>query len=658
MCQNLVVESVSKMQLINARDILAIPLVQIWQTYADKKYIVVYDDEQQEETTTKSIIFNRYIWIPFGLHKAAPITKECSVQGILNKQYFTAEVHIRLLEAVFKQICKYDHLDTFQKKDPLLRLIYQVYNLIYTDYIPRISTYVTTIDAVDFCQVVNMPEIKAIHDGLKPSTDSVEQAYKDIKKTLTGTSRLGNMFIHAYKSKSINENQANQCIGPRGFVADIDRTVFKQPITSGFITGMTTLFDLVAESRTAAKALNATDKHIATSEYNSRLMQILTMVSETVEYTDCGSTEYYDFLVSPGSITHLKGKYYLDGDKLSCITGAETHLENTILRLRTAIGCTLLSAHKVCSTCLGDVSKNFRQDSNLGYTFTSYLMEKFSQALLSTKHLTHSVKGNVILLEGEALVHFTAKLDSLYLNKNIDYSNTSVILDSKQLPKLMDVLSLSHSHIALEKIGEITSIILQKDNHGKHATNVVNVQYGDRTCILTKEFLQYIRHTNIYSDPKGNYLIPLGKFNVTLPIFTMPLKENNMINIVTKLASIIETNYEKVNDPYDKLTALYTHVSKQFSVNLTVLEALIYATTVYNAQQDDYSLGRNSVNKTTESLVNLSRYRSMTLLFSTKNQEGVIFDSNLATFQHTNVIDHPMDVFFTPHQVVKNKRLT
>jgi effector-binding domain-containing protein len=641
-------------QTIKARDILQTPLLQVWELFTDKHYNVVYDDGQEEVTSSKSIIFNRYIWIPFGSYTATPITKDCSVQSVISRQYFTADVHIRLLESVFKNICKHNHLYDFEHKDALLKIIYQTYNAIYIDYVNRISTYVTTIDAVDFVEAANMPEIKNIHSNIKPTADSIEQTYKDLKKTLTSTSNLNNMFIHAYKSKSINENQANQCLGVRGVVAGKDRTVYKQPIMSGFITGMSTLYDMAAESTTAAKALTANDKHIAASEYNSRLLQLLTMVVESVKHGDCGSTEYYDFLVTPGSLSHLKGKYHLHDNVLKCIDGTENDLENTIIKLRTAIGCTLRNQHCVCSTCLGEVSRNFRADTNLGYVFTAYIMEKAGQNILSSKHLTHSVKSNTIHLDGDAAIFFQVKADNFYLNKLIDYSNVAITLDSKQLPKLMDVLNLSHSYISLEKIGEINTVIFTKDEHSKKTAQVVNVQHGDRCCILSKDFLEYIRHINIYSDHKGNYIVPLNRFNVALPIFTMPVKENNMINFITRMASILQTNYDKVTDPYDKLTALYTHMSKQFSVSLTVLETLVYATTTYNAQQNDLSLGRNSVNKTTESLFNLSKGRSMSLLFSTENQESAIFDSNMAVFNNKNVIDHPMDVFFDPHEVLKH----
>jgi len=636
------------MKVLNAIDILNIPLNEIWDLKQENYKVIYYDGE--EKTNFKSITYNRYIWELYKLYPNTPITIKSSIDTIINTQYYSADIHIRLLETTFKHICNFNNINTFNFKEPLLKSVYNVYNLLFIDYMAKIASYVTTMDSTDLVEIINMKETEKIHNDLKPYPESVENAYKELRKLLFTSSNNNNMFIHAYKSKSINENQANQCIGPRGFVTDIDRTVFKQPITSGFISGLTTLFELAAESRTAAKALNASDKHIATSEFNSRIMQILTMTVTNIYEGDCGSTEYFDFLVQPKSINQLKGKYYLDttDNTLKCIDGTEIHLENKIIKLRTTFGCVIPNDHQICSTCIGKLSQNFKSNSNLGYTFTSFLMEKASQAILSTKHLTHSVKNNEIFLDANASKFFKINTENLYLSKDIDFSCISIILEAKQVYKLLDVLNLTHTHISLEKLGEIDSVTIVEDKNNKKIEHEINLKYNDRACILTKEFLEYIRTNIVNSDSKGNYIIPLNKYNKEHKIFNMPLKENNVINFVTKLASIINTNYEKITNPYEKLDILYLHVNKQFTINLSILEVLIYATTVYNVTQGNYRLGRNSLYTTTESITNINKNRSISMLFSTQDQENAIFKSNLITFDNFNNVSHPMDIYFDP----------
>ena len=66
------------MQALTAREILHTPLLTAWNTYTDKAYLVTYEDGEQEVTSAKSVVFNRYIWIPFETYPHTPITKECS----------------------------------------------------------------------------------------------------------------------------------------------------------------------------------------------------------------------------------------------------------------------------------------------------------------------------------------------------------------------------------------------------------------------------------------------------------------------------------------------------------------------------------------------------------------------------------------------------
>ncbi|NYW24437.1 hypothetical protein, partial [Escherichia coli] len=154
------------------------------------------------------------------------------------------------------------------------------------------------------------PKIEEIHKNIIPIPESVDESYKKIKNYLYTTPNTHNRFIKAYRSKSVNENQANQCIGPRGFITDLDRTVFRQPVLNGFIRGMGNLYELIIESRTAAKSLNANNTHIKTSEYASRRIQLLSMPVQYVADVDCGSTEYFSIFVTKDNIANLKGKYY------------------------------------------------------------------------------------------------------------------------------------------------------------------------------------------------------------------------------------------------------------------------------------------------------------------------------------------------------------
>jgi hypothetical protein len=534
-------------------------------------------------------------------------------------------------------------------------MCYDIVNMIYNDIVFNVSQYMTTIDAIDFIEVVELDEIKKIHAELKPTPASIEEAYAKIANVLKSIDDTENMFIHAYKSKTVNQNQANQCIGPRGFVTDVDRTVYKQPIMSGFIKGLNTIYEVAAESRTAAKAHRANDTQIAKSEYISRRLQLLTMYVTKVVYGDCGSQDYMDVLITKGTIKNFAGKYYLDEHNvLRVIKGDEKHLEDKVVRIRSIFGCRLENPHQVCSTCLGDISTTFENNSNLGNLVVMYVMEKLSQAVLSTKHLTYSVKAGEVHFEPLTAKYFYInKENNLYLQKDVDTKGLSIVLPSRDVPKLIDVINLAHNRISVEKIGCLSQVFFVNETKNKVVKDKVIIMYNDRYCVITQEFLSYIKNNIVLSDVRGNFVINLDHWDKSKPMFHMPMKEDNIINFVTNIASIVESEVKRIKNPYEKADTLFTVLNKKLDVNFSIVEIITYATTVYNRAIGDYRLPRGSVHMTTEKAKTISYGRSLSHLFSLQEQIEPIFCGNGDIFDPTNREDHPMDIFFDPQGVIE-----
>ena len=635
------------------RNLLQIPRTDIW-NIPDVPYVVVYEDGVEVEQNKKQLVFNRYGWELFHMFPNTPIISTCDCKYIMNNEYYNADTHIKLLETIFKHICEYNGLNSYSSKEGLLRATMNIVNLIRNEVVTMVSPWVSGIDATDFVEVIKHKTIQEVQANLKPSPEHIDRAYKATKQAMP-TINPKNRFVKAYRSKSINENQANQCIGPRGFVTDLDRTVFKQPITNGFIRGMGNLFEIMAESRTAAKSLNANDTHIKTSEYASRRIQLLTMSVRNVVNYDCGSQEYMDMFITQQVLDNMKGIYYLKEDGThDWIRGNESHLINNIIKIRTALGCKHPVAHEVCTCCLGKISENFKENSNLGYIMTSYLMEKSTQTILSTKHLTHSVKKSAIKLEGNANKYFFADDENnIYFNKDLDLTGMIMVLPNNRLSKLIDVLNIQHTNIALNKIGELEEIQIKDTKHKSPVVDVVNISYRDRTSIITKALLEHIKNSKLESDARGNFVIPLDTFNKNLPVFNNPLKEGNIISFVNKITSIIETNKDKVDDPYEKLNTLFMHIIEQFKCNFSILQIMIYATTTYNAYNNNYRLGRNSAHPHCEQKTTLFRHRSLSQLLIFEEQSKELISNAAVMFSNVNRMGHHMDVLFTPQAIVK-----
>ncbi len=660
---------------LTAQQILGMSLEDVHQLQ-DTVFSVAYDDGVTVPTRQKEIIFNRHCWRPFFCYPNTPIVSTCTATHVIGNGNFNGDTHKLLLEQTFRHICKHNGLEAYYMKEPLLLAVQMACNDILNSIVHRVSGHVATIDATDYVKLIKDPEIADIHINLKPTPESIDKAYKSIKAYINNTP-TSNQFAAAYRSKAINDNQANQCIGPRGFVTDLDRTVFRQPILNGFIRGMATLYELMTESRTAAKSLNANESHISTSEYASRRIQLLSMVITNAIAGDCGSTEYIDFFVTPARFENMRGKYYFDeaDQKLKFIKGDETHLINSVVKLRTIFGCKLDNPQHVCSTCLGRISLNFKENTNVGYAMVAFLMEMMSQAILSTKHLTHSVKKALIKLTGDVNKYFyTDEENDIYFNPGTNLKGVSLILPNNRVSKLIDVLNLRHTNISMTKIGELETIGY-KDSKGKAGfIEQLNISYKDRNSILTPEFLRYIKtistswlaaegnntagnHKNpnipkIESDARGNFVIPMDGFDITQPVFNNPLKETNIISFVNRVASMIETNKDKITDPVNKLTNIFDAVIDQFKCNISVIETIVYATTSYNAFNGDYRLSRNSTHARCENRGVLFRHRSASQLLVFEEQMKELIPQAPVFFSNKKRMGYPMDVLFVPDKLV------
>lgn len=645
------------MQEFTARQIVAMPREEVWRLYEsslEESYAIRYEDGITVITPGPHLLFNRYVWELFTLHPKTPIPSTCNMLSIDDLGCYNADTHIRLLETVFRHICQSNGILYYQDKEPMTKKVYEIIDLLHNEVVLRISAHVSTIDATDFVNVIQDPLVVSMQENFRPTAESVDRAYKETRNYMTNASG-NNRFVAAYRSKSINDKQANQCIGPRGFMSDLGRTVFRKPIGAGFIRGMETLYDMMTESLTAAKSLNANEKNISDSEYASRRIQILTMVVQRVVNGDCGSTNYAKTILTPALLEAMQGKYYLtEAGTLSAFTGSETHLLNTEVQVRSVFGCTMQNSTRICSCCLGQIAHNFKENSNLGYTFTAFLMEKITQAIMSTKHLTHSVKKSAVKLEGLANKYLYANEDGdLFFHRDVDLTGLHLVLPNSSLSKLVDVLNLSSkTNVDLARIGEIEEVIV-RDTRTRVPTNEkLYLAYKDRLCIITRALLEHIRDSEHESDSRGNFIVPLEKFDKTKPIFNNPLKEANIVAFAKRIASVIETDKDKIADPQEKLHLLLDTVAERFKMNYSILEVLVYATTAFNPLNGNYKLGRNSSSVVTEKSTELFRHRDFAALGVYQGQNAEIYKHSIYAFSNVKKQNHPMAVFFAPQQAI------
>lgn len=641
--------------VITPRELLNLdPVAVLRGNYKDT--VIHYDDGTKITHRHQEVAFNRFCWElakPYPDFKIVPFY---DVSTFLGKKEFNFDTHAKLLERIFEGICEGYGLVSYAQKTPLIIATMNLKNMMFNKLILNIGADVTLLDATDIVSLYKHENIKAIRDDFQPTPDGVARSYRAIAGVMS-SKELDNSLVDAFNSKSINANQVNQCIGPRGFVTNINRTVFGEPIRNGFIYGMDTLYELIAESLTAAKALTASESHIRTSEYASRRLQMLAMSVTGVVVGDCGSEDYTEMGITELRLRNMQGIYYLDEEtgKLACIKGDEEHLLGKVLKLRLATRCKIKNPAHVCSVCLGAVSHNFKDNSNVGYVLISYLMAKISQAMLSKKHITASVMSDVIELEGPAARWLKTEGDFIYLSSVVRPKKAVIVLPYEQLSRLADVLNMSKSNVGIERLGELNIVEFYPD--GLDGTSeTLHITNGDRGSVLSSALLDYIRTTDITVDRRNNFVVPLKDWDMKEPLFRNLLKETDLLGFVhrfAKLAEAMSTKKDSVQTrtPTEKLFAMFDAILEVSNSNLSAIAVLAYATSVYNPDNGDYNLGRWAVEERSDTVTNIMRNRSLSQ-FMLYEQQSAALKSPFHLFKEGPRQPHPMDALFIPREIM------
>lgn len=642
------------MQRINVHEILNTPLQAIFEI-PDVPYEVEYDDGKVLKSHKEAIAFDRYT---YEMLKGVPnvtIGSDLSCISVMDGKLLNAKTHITSLERVYQSKVGHLNLRTYEEKEPVLLHVDHIHDMIFNDIIGGDSATesMTGIDATDFLEIMEYPEIQEIHSQIEMTPDGIERTHRSLSQFVK-TCNYDNPLIKANQSQAANNSQFNQCLGPRGYVSDLDRTVFGTPIIAGFIEGLHSLYDIMIESRTAAKALNAAGASIQKSEYASRRFQILTMVVRSPNVVDCGSTDLKELIMSKKYLPNFKGKWYkenLDEVEFKCIKGDEEHLIGKTIHYRHVKGCQHPNRQEICTTCLGNLSNNLKPNTNLGAVCSMGFMKDVTQKILSTKHEVKSVSGSSLILEGIASNYFVPNEDNeLMIRPEVNTDGLNLVLDSSKLDKLTDVLNLSSSKVPMGKIGELKAVGFLSDD--LKIGDIATISNDDRMANITRNLLDYIKTNGYDVDSKSNYVVSLKNWKKEDPMFTIPLKEADVSQFIKILEKIIEGTERKKLTYDERLERLFDIVFERTSCNVMVLEVLAYATSTYNVDRDNYRLARGSVEYNHSDKSKIFRHRSKSQLLTFEKQLSYMLKEPNITFKQTEIESHPFDSYFMPQEVI------
>lgn len=633
---------------MTARDVMALSKEQLWALPEASKLSLTFDDGTIQ-TTVKRTIYCAYMW---NVHRKYPKTPLLT-RHHMGMSRVSGKVHTTLLEQIYR-----DWYDTYRNeadynREDCWKLLYETVNEIYNDFTQQIDHHVATLSILDFLEVLDTPDIATANAGVVATQKSIDDTYDVISKSLMEEPSLKhNAIAQAVRSSLVDIKQVCQCVGPRGFVTEIDSTIYKKPIVVGYSQGMTSLYDSMIESRSAAKALMFAKDPLAQCEYFNRKLQLVGQVVAALAYGDCGTQHFVNWKVESSELKVMDGIHYVDNGEVRAIGPTDHHLIGQTLQLRTPFGCIHPDRQTVCETCYGQLAHSIPDGTVPGHIAAISIGEKTSQLVLATKHVDGSSKVDDIDL-GEMYSRYLmpgAEDNTLRLSRDLKGLKVKIVIPAdgaKSLPDIYSIRNLEEINVA--RLTEMADVVFQvgdeEDEGGMHEISVP-VSMGSRLGSLTSAALYYIKDRGYGVDEKEDYVVDLTAWDSSLALFELPLKHINMLDYQDSVESVIlsvddKHGLSRFEDPVDGIKHLLGLISSKLTINLSHVMTIAYAVAAVDPKNADYRLPRGGEDFKFVPISELMNNRSMGAMMAYHGQEAPF--KKPETFIIKNRPRHPAD---------------
>lgn len=695
------------MYKIKADKLLGFTTEQLWKNL-EGDFILVFD-KAEELTNHRQVIYSSYVWDMIRRYPKTPLTPKHLVKSVMREDELPANAHLSLINSVLWDVFDAyvdDYADPRILIDELSLLAYQITNRLYNELSVKLEAYVTTLDITDFVAITKHPDIERaqieaenyVRDlygsgDYDPTKKDRYQAAGEVQikrvtsliedKINNAPELRGNALAIALRTGIAKRDQALQCLGPRGYVQDVDSMIFPKPVMSGYIHGHRLMYSSMIESRSAALSLMNTTKPLQDSEYFSRRQQLVCMNIRNLHMCDCGSQHYLVWNVRgerfdgvtkiQSDLDTIAGKFYLDEEtgKLKIVRRGDTHLIGKTLKIRSvSAGCMHPDPNGVCYVCYGETGLALPLNSNLGHAACVTMTAILGQLILSTKHYLSSATVEGINLNSKPVERKYLSADAngstFYLNQRLKGKTVKLeisVEDAKGLPDLRLVDDVNS--INLERTSQFGLVyIIIIDGEHQESTSL-NVQAQHRLSSLSPEALAYIKRKGSPvvvrdSTRDARYQFDMTEWDYSQPLFVLPMRQFNMSNHQGEIAKMLESTAEDMEKrskhvrATNMLIEFHDLVNRRLSVNLSVLDTIIYSTMVVDVDTPNYDLPKPWTSSGLGVLKLLISNRSLSATMAYQGHRVTFTDPS--SFVVKNRLDHPFDVIFAPKEVLAHKQ--
>jgi len=658
---------------VNVRNLLRHPEVAI-RDGLKTNLIIVFEDGVEQFMSSGEIILLRYLIRLNNITPHLPITSNYDITKYYNSGIYIASSINKCFEKILEEVVINIVRPANDRSilEPMYEEMVVIFNLIYNEVIYSKLDYVTSLNIKDFLDIQMHKELL---DAMKQV--NVEKSLESVKKTYdvlddiirNKVDHSKNIIARSYISGTVNPDQVKQMLAARGFLTEIDSSIFKYPVASSYTLGLDNIYELAVESRAGAKALVVSNKAIQETEYFARELQLVVMSIEKLLDGDCGNKDHINYFVRDASRTgksdlpNLLGKRFLNEitGLEEIITPEHKHLENTTIKLRSVLHCKHTSKNSVCTHCFGELYHGVFAHTNLGHISSTTPTQKMSQGILSTKHLTSSATSSSIVLDETAKRFFSVKgKDGYALRANVlgkSRSKMFITINQKEAFGLKDLANEANVYkLNPARVSIISSFILSiVQDSGKSESFPIIVKTGSRYGNFTYEFLKYVQENGFVLDDSDRYVIDLSDYTSTAPILTLPQVEFNFLALSKEVKS--EFKYLKfvkgkysIETPESLLFKVFDLLNSKLNINIALLEVMVYAFTIMGYTKKDYDIGRNSDDPQLARIYDIIANRSLGGGYAWETVNSILLSPK--SYDGNNNIDHLLDVMIRPEQTM------
>lgn len=663
------------MEVLLARDVANMSEHDIW-TILPPRFIMRFDDGDMVVDDRRTQMCY-YLWWPL---RDYPDTKIYKYHH-MGAAGWTSKSVLELNDAMWWD-CFDQHGKSINPELGAMRSKQEI-NRLHNSVSVNLGAHVASLDILDFAEVMMHPEIKAINDHLQSldQTDlsvlvmmdvEIAKAHAEVTRIMMTCPTLkDNRLVCAVRAKTSDINPVLQIICCRGKPTDIDSTVFTTAIVRGLGHGLFSLYDVLAESRTAAKALELQKDPLADTEYFNRQMQLICAtlahldaywqrnVEGPYELHDCGTKRYITWQVDKQNFQDLVGSYRVDeNDQLQVIRKDDVHLIGTVIQIRNGLTCAHPEENHICAACYGELEFSLPAGTNVAHFACIVLCAIISQKVLSVKHNETSATVAGAEVPREYRRQLRALGNSYGFSLDLDLSTSSLAINKDDVPRLSDIYETKNIHdLPLRKIGTMQDVTIISEIPGLGLTSsYVPVRSGTTGSSFTYEFLEYIKATG-FEVERETIIINLKDWDIMKPVWEMSRKHANMLDFMEAIKKLVKVSDDdkttKLTMDLDEegnvslaLSGFYDLVRSKFPFNLSLLGVIMRSTLVVDKELGDYRIPCGDQIGQFEQFGKTMEKRSLGGGLANERHEGIFVNPD--SYILTERGGHPLDETIQP----------